>query len=192
MKGHNTGMWSQTNFIACWQLLRGKWEKVRNLFPISRPWVLGLSSYTAVFPLWWVMGARKKTTFSFCLRVHICGFEILLHFHSSCWWVSADLYYHVIMGSRDCVSLNVMACDCLLHYFQWDSVLAIRRDSIPLKVIVWDCPHCSLALNWIEFILIGMGQPQKSSLLKDVELIKFSGQQLIKFRCHSGECILSI
>lgn len=184
-KGTTQACDHRQNFIVCRQLLKGKWEKVRNLFPIFMPWVLGLSSCTTTFPLWWVMGARKKTTFSFCLRVHICGSEIILHFHSSCWWVSADLYYHVIMGSRDCVSLNVMACDCLLHYFQWDSVLAIRRDSIPLKVIVWDCPHCSRALNWIEFILIGMGR-------HDAELTKFSGQQLIKFSCRSEECILTI
>lgn len=138
------------------------------------------------------MGVREKRTFSFCLGVCICSFEILLHFHSSCWGVSADLYYHVIMGSRDCVSLKVMACDCLLHYFQWDSVVAILRDSIPLKVIVWDSPRCYHALNWIEFIPIGVGQPQKSSLSKDVELIKVFRPAAGKCNCLFGECILTI
>lgn len=91
---------------------------------------------------------------------------------------SVQIYITMLLWVVETVSLKVMACDCLLHYFLWDSVVAILRDSIPLKVIVWDCPHCYRALNWIEFILVGMGQPQKSSLLKDVELIKFSGQQL--------------
>lgn len=160
---------------------RDTWEG-QELVPdlhAALPWVFGPFCCTKMFQLWWVMGARLRRTFSFCLRVHISGFEILLHFPPSCRWVSADLYSHVIMGRRDCVSLKVMARDCLLHYFQWDSVVTILRDSIPLKVIVWDCPHCYLpALNWIEFILIGMGQPQKCSLLKDKELIQFSGQQL--------------
>lgn len=140
------------------------------------PWDLSPLKYILTLMSY---GCKRERIFFFFfgLRVHICSFEILLHFHSSCWWVSADLYYHVIMGSRDCVSLKVMACDCLLHYFQWDSVIAILRDSIPLKVIVWDCPYCYWALNWIEFILNSRGQPQ-SLTFKRCGLDKVFGQLL--------------
>lgn len=147
---------------------------------LPHPGILDLLISTKIhfnFDELWVQKRKDLFFFFFGLRVHICSFEILLHFHSSCWWVSADLYYQVIMGSRDCVSLKVMACDCLLHYFQWDSVIAILRDSIPLKVIVWDCPRCYRALNWIEFILNGRGQPQNLTF-KRCGLDKVFGQPL--------------
>lgn len=49
---------------------------------------------------------------------------------------SEQIYITVLLWVVETVSLRVMACDCLLHYFQWDSVFAILGDSIPLKVIV--------------------------------------------------------
>lgn len=168
-KGHKTGMWLPTALGRMSAVAPKEVREGQEPVPESHAaltWDLDCSSSTKIgfnFDELWVQ-ERRGFLFSFFF-VSGCTFSALkffYFFHSSCWWVSADLYYHAIMGSRDCVSLKVMACDCLLHYFQWDSVVAILRDSIPLKVIVWDCPHCYCALNWIEFILIGMGQLRKS------------------------------
>ena len=155
------------------------------------PGFLGLSSSTKVdfnFGSLWVQERRIFFFFFWSQGTHL---QLWNSFTFSFFMLmsQADLYYYVIMGSRDCVSLKVMACDCLLHYFQWDSVIAILRDSIPLEVIVWDCPHCYCAVNWIEFILVCMGR-HRSFTFKRCGVGKVFWPADGKSNCFFGECIL--
>ena len=175
-------------------LLRRKCEKDRNLLlgvmlPALGSWTFLalLKSISALISY----GCKREEDFFFFFWSQGTHLQLWNSFTFSFFMLmsQADLYYYVIMGSRDCVSLKVMACDCLLHCFQWDSVIAILRDSIPLKVIVWDCPHCYRAVNWIEFILICMGQ-HRSFTFKRCGIDKVFWPADGKFNCFFGECIL--
>ena len=88
-------------------LLRRKCEKDRNLLlgvmlPALGSWTF-LALLKSISALISYGCKREEDFFFFGLRVHICSFEILLHFHSSCWWVR-QIYITMLLWVVETVS----------------------------------------------------------------------------------------